>query len=192
MQNPTRPKSQRQSRLREFTFVAVFGFLTLVIIAYFTTIPQHIHGYFTKSERLLTWSIPPLEHVAMRIIPMSSRYEMGAKAWKHLLPEGGHVVHLTESDGSITSHTVAMFHQLRCLEILHDAYVDEGSHRTSSLAGHCMNYLRQTMLCQMDMRTELQGSVFTFNGFDQMCYDWEVLYQEAERNYKMYAKLVDD
>jgi len=150
-------------------------------------------GYNAKTSHphdALTWSIPELEHVAMRIIPASSRYDLGAESWKYLLPESGHVVHHTEPDGSVSTHTVAMFHQLRCLEILHDAYIDEGSHRTSPLPQHCMNYLRQTMLCQMDMRTEMQGSSFSYNGFDQMCYDWEVIYKEADRNFQMYSKML--
>ncbi|KAL0575148.1 hypothetical protein V5O48_006825 [Marasmius crinis-equi] len=173
--------------------------LALVILALLGTI-----GFFTaytkltrtdtlsnsENETKLSWSLPRLEHVAMRIIPTSHRYRMGSEAWKHLLPSGGHVVHVTEPDGAVSTHTVALFHQLRCLEILQDAYVNEGSHRTSALAQHCMNYLRQTMLCQMDMRTETQGSIFTYNGFDQLCYDWETIYAEAEKNFKIYSELV--
>ncbi|KAJ6612712.1 hypothetical protein B0H10DRAFT_2051618 [Mycena sp. CBHHK59/15] len=124
----------------------------------------------------------------MHIVPASARYAMGAESWHKLLPRCGHVVHVADSDGSIRTHTVALFHQLRCLEILHDAYVDEGSHLNSLLAAHCMNYLRQTILCQMDMRTEVQGSVFTYNGFDQMCYDWEVIYEAAEKNFDTYSR----
>ncbi|KAJ7077412.1 hypothetical protein B0H15DRAFT_789665 [Mycena belliarum] len=124
----------------------------------------------------------------MHIIPASSRYELGAESWHNLLPEGGHIVHASGADGVVQTYTVALFHQLRCLEILHDAYVDEGSHLTSPLAAHCMNYLRQTILCQMDMRTEVQGSIFTYNGFDQLCYDWEVIYDAAQKNFDDYSK----
>ncbi|KAJ7640763.1 hypothetical protein DFH06DRAFT_1215162 [Mycena polygramma] len=140
-----------------------------------------------RSSPGLTWSIPELDRVAMHIIPVSSRYAMGAESWHKLLPTGGHTVHATDPDGTIRTYTVALFHQLRCLEILQDAYVDEGSHLTSPLAAHCMNYLRQTILCQMDMRTEVQGSVFTYNGFDQMCYDWEPIYAAAERNFETFT-----
>ena len=125
----------------------------------------------------------------MRVIPGSDHYEMGSEAWKHLLPSGGHVIHLENFDGTVAVHTVALFHQLRCLEVIHDAYIDEGSHRTSQLAQHCMNYLRQTVLCHMDMRNEVQASSFTNNGFDTMCYDWEPIYKQAEINFDVYSKI---
>ncbi|THU94804.1 hypothetical protein K435DRAFT_667723 [Dendrothele bispora CBS 962.96] len=50
-----------------------------------------------------------------------------------------HVVHITEPGGSISTHTAVMFHQLRCLGILQDGYVNEGGHRISQLAQHCMD-----------------------------------------------------
>ncbi len=66
-----------------------------------------------------------------------------------MLPTGGHVVHLDEADGSVSTHTVAMFHQLRCLDILQTAYVEEGRHLTDATS--CMNYLRQTLLALTPM-----------------------------------------
>jgi len=133
----------------------------------------------------LSWSIPPLEQVTMHIIPASVHFEMGADAWDHLLPPSGHTVHLTESDGSIKTYTVTMFHQLRCVEVLQRAYADEGSHRTP-IAQHCLNYLRQTFMCGMDMRNEPQGTSFTWNGAENLCRDWEPILEEAERNHKAY------
>lgn len=88
------------------------------------------------------------------------------------------------------TYTVALFHQLKCLEVIQEAYVNEGSHIGSQMVQHCMNYLRETSLCHMDMRTETQGRTLTNNGFDQLCYDWEVIYTEAEKNYKVYSSQV--
>ncbi|KAJ6584718.1 hypothetical protein B0H19DRAFT_1106236 [Mycena capillaripes] len=164
--------------------------IAAVVLVAFASVVAYLNFHVHDARSSISWSIPRLEHVAMHIIPSSERYRMGSDAWKHLLPSGGHVVHVTEADGSLSTHTVAMFHQLRCLEILQDAYVNEGSHRTSPLAAHCMNYLHQTLLCQMDMRNEIQGSIFTYNGFDQMCFDWEVIYAEAEKNFEAYSKLI--
>lgn len=124
----------------------------------------------------------------MRIIPWTSYYELGSEAWKRLLPSSGHVVHLTNPDGTVGTHTVAMFHQLRCLDILQEAYLDEGSHRTTPLPQHCLNYIRQTLLCQMDLRNEEQGSHPTNNGADTLCYDWEPIYEEAEKNFEAYMQ----
>ena len=126
----------------------------------------------------------------MRIIPASPHYELGSESWSKILPPGGHTVHTTNPDGSISTHTVAMFHQIRCIDILHKAYYDEGSHRTDPLAQNCMNYLRETFLCQMDMRNEPQGAVGTRNGYESLCYDWEGLYAEAEKRQAAYSQLV--
>lgn len=124
----------------------------------------------------------------MRIIPSSVHYALGAPAWHALLPRGGHVVHTSDISGDAPrTYTVALFHQLRCLEVLHDAYIDEGRHRTDDRVQHCMHYLRETLLCQMDMRNEPQGAVYTNNGFDTLCYDWEAIFTEAERNFDVYT-----
>jgi hypothetical protein len=158
----------------------------------FDSEPKTIEGWRKIIlETNLRWLIPPLDRVALRVIHYSENYELGSPAWKHLLPESGHVVHLEEEDGSgISTHTVALFHQLRCLEIIHDAYVDEGSHkRADSLASHCFNYLRQTTLCMCDMRNGPHGTLHTAAGYDFMCYDWEKLYEEGERNFQVYKKL---
>ncbi|KAI0060429.1 hypothetical protein BV25DRAFT_1827925 [Artomyces pyxidatus] len=161
--------------------VLLIGLLSVPISTYLTLKRVYLN-------RPLTWSPPPHEHVALRIIPGSSHYEMGSEAWDKLLPLGGHVVHLREPDGSIKTYTVAMFHQLRCVEILHRAYVDEGSHRTSPPVQSCLNYLRQTMLCAMDTRNEPQGAVYTHNGFETLCYDWEGIFREAERNHEEFHR----
>lgn len=104
-----------------------------------------------------------------------------------MLPTGGHVIHLSDVDGSVSTHTVAMFHQLRCLDILQTAYVEEGRHLTDPMVPSCMNYLRQTLLCQMDIRNEPQGSVLTENGFDTLCYNWEGIFEQAEKNHAAFA-----
>lgn len=142
----------------------------------------------SPAQNTLTWAVPPPERVTIHIIPASVHFDMGTPAWDNLLPSGGHTIHLDEPDGSVSTHTVAMFHQLRCIEILHRAYYNEGSHHTEELPQHCLNYLRETFSCHMDMRLEPQGSSFTHNGFESLCYDWDGLFDEAERNHHAYAK----
>ena len=119
---------------------------------------------------------------------MSSAFDYGSPSWAHLLPcPKEHTIRLKDDSGETRVYTIAMFHQLRCLEVLHDAYLDEGSHRTSSLAQHCMNYLRESITCQMDLRAERQASNPTDNGEDKLCFDWEVAYNEVERNYNKFS-----
>jgi hypothetical protein len=80
--------------------------------------------------------------------------DVGALEFARLLPESGHTV--TTPDGE--THTVAMFHQLRCLELIRNAYVDSAGY--TPIVGHCMNYLRQSILCLADTRLEsVRGSL---------------------------------
>jgi len=139
----------------------------------------------------LEWTMPTQDPVTMRIIHFSDHYAVGSTAWSYLLPPSGHVVHIDNPDGSgISTHTPRMFHQLRCIQLLHEAYINEGSHRTSPYASHCMNYFRQTALCLSDMSNGPQGTKHDYTGYDYMCRDWEVAFQEADRNAKAYSKLL--
>jgi hypothetical protein len=79
------------------------------------------------------------------------RYQLetdeAASEYARLLPPGGHTV----EDQAGRVYTVAMFHQLRCLDILRETYV---SRNVTSLTRHCLNYLRQSVLCLSDTRLE--------------------------------------
>ncbi|KAK7680838.1 hypothetical protein QCA50_016148 [Cerrena zonata] len=177
------------SRKGQWLSVSVLFALVLLLSVPLPTW-QNIRTYISTPRDALTFNLPPPEQVTMRIVPASPHYELGSESWSKILPPGGHTVHLTNPDGSISTHTVAMFHQIRCIDILHKAYYDEGSHLTNPLAQHCMNYLRETFLCQMDMRNEPQGSVGTRNGYESLCYDWEGIYAEAEKNQAAYSQRV--
>lgn len=68
-----------------------------------------------------------------------------------LLPARGHLIHGKNADGEDTVFTVALFHQLKCLGILQKDYT---SRSPSSLSQHCLNYLRQSVLCTGDRTLE--------------------------------------
>ncbi|KAH8101562.1 hypothetical protein BXZ70DRAFT_891904 [Cristinia sonorae] len=104
--------------------------------------------------------------------------------------DDAHVVHVKNPDGTVSTQTVALFHQLRCLDILEKAYLEEGSHRTSQLATHCLNYIRQSIMCQTDMTNEPQTESRTDNGRESLCRDWEGVYREAERNHEAYGRIL--
>lgn len=109
------------------------------------------------------------------------------------LPTG----HTFYSAGGNQVYTVALFHQLRCLDVVRRAYVHRGEF--SPLKAHCLNYLRQSILCQADTRLEstrgpyqsqyvfyairfpfsaLMRSVTSVVQFssDYICRDWRPLY----------------
>ncbi|GJJ08928.1 hypothetical protein Clacol_003148 [Clathrus columnatus] len=50
-----------------------------------------------------------------------------------------------------TFSSTTMVHQLQCLQVLRDDYV---AGRISSITQHCMEYLRQSILCTADTRLE--------------------------------------
>ncbi|KAH8101228.1 hypothetical protein BXZ70DRAFT_117725 [Cristinia sonorae] len=174
------------TRIRYLTIAILFAFVLASAIPLSTW--QKLSKSIAVARGTLTWAVPPPEPATIRIIPSSVHFDMGTPAWDSLLPSGGHTIHLDQPDGSVSTHTVAIFHQLRCVGILQQAYFDEGSHRTNPLVQHCLNYLRETFACHMDMRFESQGSSYTHNGFESLCQDWEGIFEEAERNQRSYEK----
>jgi len=138
----------------------------------------------------MSWVPAPRDQVILHFIHNSLHHHFGSPAWDNMLPphEDAHLVHVKGVDGILTTQTVALFHQLRCIEILHKAYVEEGSHRTSELVQHCLNYVRQSVMCQLDMTNEPQADTQTSNGRESLCRDWESVYREAERNQEAFRR----
>ncbi|KAI0318449.1 hypothetical protein OF83DRAFT_1056870 [Amylostereum chailletii] len=89
---------------------------------------------------------------------------------KHF-PSGEHIVR--GKDGE--EYTVAMLHQLRCLDIVRDAFVNGSG--IGPLTRHCLNYLRQSILCLAD--TRLEPVIVSFSS-DYVCSDWEALYDAID------------
>lgn len=81
----------------------------------------------------------------------TARYGLtDADDWAALLPSGGHVIR-TWTDAHDDTHTVALFHQLKCLDIIRQEYLGA---QLKPLGKHCLNYLRQSVLCLADTRLE--------------------------------------
>lgn len=84
----------------------------------------------------------------------------------------------------VQEYTVTLFHQLKCLDIIRHELTNGIPREPTQLTSHCMNYLRQTILCAVNMRLESiknpLGAVERV--YDAICKDWEMVYLEAERN----------
>lgn len=84
----------------------------------------------------------------------TTRYQLdtpdGIAEWASLIPPGGHLMRAWDGT-EVQTFTVAMFHQLRCLDIIRNDYVRQ---RRSPLLKHCVNYLRQSILCLADNHLE--------------------------------------
>ncbi|EPQ55545.1 hypothetical protein GLOTRDRAFT_41489, partial [Gloeophyllum trabeum ATCC 11539] len=137
--------------------------------------------------------------VVMRIsntVHYSLNVSEGAQEFSRLLPPSGHLIHLDDANahGTTKNYTVTLFHQLRCLDIIRREYVrtSDISRTPSTLTHHCMNYLRQTILCHPNLRLEsarypMGPKSTTTQIYDAVCNDWREVYADAKRNHKLYG-----
>ncbi|KAF9522775.1 hypothetical protein CPB83DRAFT_840216 [Crepidotus variabilis] len=98
--------------------------------------------------------------------------------------------------------TIGMFHEIRCIDIIRKELLrlrpNETSHGTQlnttslvprKVAMHCLNYLRQMILCRADNNPEP-----TFRGSSPplpllyRCNDWTKVYEAVERNQEAKTK----
>ena len=115
--------------------------------------------------------------------------DVADKEWAALLPSGGVVVHLGPANRPFT---VSMFHQLRCLDTVRRAlavYKENGT-EASAPARHCLNYLRQMIMCRANTRLEratgLYGAVHNvISEQDHICQDWRVVYNAVKQNHDL-------
>ncbi|KAJ7736775.1 hypothetical protein DFH07DRAFT_842772 [Mycena maculata] len=132
-----------------------------------------------------------LEHVRM-FVEDTAHFQMDDDLeWDSLSPGDGLVYLGDDHQPFIPS----MFHQLRCLNIIRRAVVDleaSGTNETvqpTDLGHHCVNYLRQMVLCRGDLALDrVLGKPFP-NVFPDtyQCRDWSTVYHEVEKNQRMYA-----
>jgi hypothetical protein len=111
--------------------------------------------------------------------------EDGRAEWASLIPGNG-LVYLGEQPGHPFS--ISMFHQLRCLNILREDIV--GAESNTALSRHCLNYLRQMIMCRGDAQLEniLLASednsshpAFVQTG-SYMCSNWNFVLEEVKKN----------
>jgi len=117
----------------------------------------------------------------------------GDDDWAHLLPLGEHLVYLKPDkltpNSSKYPYTVTLFHELKCLELFRKAYQAvsaSSSHQQDPgpLIHHCLNYLRQQVLCHANTKLE---SVKNFQAqsarqYITVCRDWTAVYHESENS----------
>ncbi|KAF9256981.1 hypothetical protein L218DRAFT_936227 [Marasmius fiardii PR-910] len=128
-----------------------------------------------------------MELVGMSIFG-TSRYTLdvaGTEDWKKLMPSGGHTVRFqhynrNRNQTEMVPFTVSLFHQLKCLEIYHEEYI--ASAPPSPRVRHCLNYLRQQILCRMNLRLEStkDEGARSVRQYETVCRDWSLVYRAAE------------
>lgn len=100
---------------------------------------------------------------------------------------------------------LSMYHQIHCLDSLRLAVLGvrpHGEHRLGQSGNahwemdhvhHCLNYLRQTILCAADLTLEPEveeGSDDAGEGLGvtHVCKDWSMAYQYVERNFEEWER----
>lgn len=85
---------------------------------------------------------------------------------------------------------ISMFHQLHCLQQFSAAVAKRPTMQMQwDHISHCMNYVRQAVLCAANTRLEPlkespEGLKVDGLGLDHKCRDWTRLWEAAEENYK--------
>ncbi|OCH90490.1 hypothetical protein OBBRIDRAFT_793252 [Obba rivulosa] len=104
--------------------------------------------------------------------------------------------------------SLAMYHQMHCVDSLREAVLgghhmrterEEGGERRKrdvEHSAHCLNYLRQGILCAADMTLEpevVRGSEDVGEGLGatHVCRDWSKVYEFAERNWREWVEWRD-
>jgi len=153
-------------------------------------------------HRARPWGVRGVDAPSMIWIDNTIRYQLNGleseEEFARLVPSGGPIIKLpspslstdpstsrNEGEKNLETHTVALFHQLSCIGTIR---ADYASNRASALSEHCLNYLRQTILCLADTRLEpvrrdKPPNIVILAG-DYECRDWTALYKAAEENQK--------
>ena len=140
------------------------------------------------------WTIGDVRPVLMSV-ENTIRYPLYPTArnndWNVSLPAGGGLIRLGDNNEIFS---ISMFHQLRCLGIIHDDFVAfMRSNRIAKpryLSEQCMDYLRQMVLCRANLRLEScrnpHGPRIAVSDITHTCKDWEKVFDAAEENYFAY------
>ncbi|KAF8971920.1 hypothetical protein BDZ97DRAFT_1650644 [Flammula alnicola] len=120
--------------------------------------------------------------------------EDGAAEWAAIAPRNG-VVHLGPHR---QPYTVSMMHQLKCLDIIRAEIIrDRGEDDIgpSALTRHCLNYVRQMVMCHGDLELESFQFASHKNPIDWRgvyeCKDWEAVFNEAKKNQAEHERMLE-
>lgn len=146
------------------------------------------------------WQIPTLDDVYMSVENSVHYPYDGPRAdaeWNTTSPQSGlGLIYLGKSNQAFT---ISLFHELRCLDIVRKGLVvfrdrDQPESRSgpSQLVQHCMNYIRQMVLCRSNLHLESVrdhvGPRVAVSETTHKCRDWGVVFEAAEANFRQYSQ----
>ncbi|KAI9057633.1 hypothetical protein FKP32DRAFT_1583349, partial [Trametes sanguinea] len=135
------------------------------------------------------WDIGPLPNVAMYFEP-TVHYQLNSSdvdsEWEALVPGNGGIVYIGSER---QPYMLSVFHQLRCLDILRRAYLSRHPPTPdgpNASALHCLNYIRQMVLCRRDTILEpvidTEGPHAVQPWRTLTCKDWNQVYAAHAQN----------
>ena len=149
-------------------------------IAKVSKISLNITAYI-GSDYPRTWPVPDVPRVRL-LIEDSIYYRKSDSEWDALAPGNG-TIHLGENDNPFS---ISMFHQMRCLNVLCCGIVNRPP-KSPELTRHCLDYLRQIILCRSDLFWEsLLGKADQY----RTCKDWNIIYAQVENNQQKHSRRV--
>lgn len=107
--------------------------------------------------------------------------------WQSIFPPGGGFVRLGPEHRMFG---ISMFHQLHCLDKMRRAILKEPPTAwEKSHTQHCLNYVRQMILCASNLRLEdvkesPRGIKADGLGLEHECRDWSLPYVMATENHR--------
>ena len=138
----------------------------------------------------------PIERPFVRMAAQhSSHFQLdtpdGAAEWRSIVPGDG-LVYLGEHK---QPYTVSMMHQLRCLDIIREDMLRGRGEDPSALSKHCLNYIKQMVLCRGDTQLEpfqYPNHIDPINT-DQVyeCRDWSAVYDKVKESQADFARWLD-
>lgn len=194
------------------TIVILSTYCTLAIVAFTVGLYSYDHYRNVRSPVMKEqysyrgddypreWDIPALSQVLMNMensVHYSLNTSLSSQEWAALLPNQG-IIYLGHDRHNPQPFTTSLFHQLRCLNIIRQQIVSfrssDPKHRQepSRLASHCMNYLRQMVLCRSNLHLESVrshvGPRVAVSDVTRRCKDWKAVYDAAESNQRQYQE----
>ncbi|KAF8183855.1 hypothetical protein K438DRAFT_1724442 [Mycena galopus ATCC 62051] len=139
------------------------------------------------------WEIPSLRKVGM-IVEESRSYPIDGgnntlEIWATSSPKGFGYVRLGPEQRTFA---VAMFHQLHCVRLIRAGLGGRYDEDTMGHVHHCLNYLRQMILCSPNLTLE-PANVLSRDfevdriGATHVCTDWSAMYDEAAANFAKWS-----
>ena len=149
-----------------------------------THLPAHWRSRAVVSDQ---WSFEQ-RHVALQL-DNNVRYGLhSSPEWSTLVPGDGLIYLGADHQPAM----VSMFHQLRCIDIIRSQLAVPRRNRHAELAQHCMNYLRQMILCRGDSFLDPYQYPSRISGVNpnpiRQCWDWEVVYRATMENQEEHAR----